>query len=120
MARKAGHKNGLAVLSPCPPEAGLWCGCRVRRPDVRLFWFGTARTEKGSNLDAVWTLPEIAGRADHRSLTGDVPCEVLARADRARVAGADLGVERVVGGGDGLLEPAQPVGGRAGRRRRRR
>src|SRR3712207_5395847 len=77
MARKAGHKNGLALLSPCPPEAGLWCGCRVRRPDVRLFWFGTARTEKGSNLDAVWTLPEIAGRADHRSLTGDVPCEDL-------------------------------------------
>src|SRR3954447_21103769 len=38
---------------PWPPQAGLWCGCHVRRPNVRLFWFGIARTETGSTLDAV-------------------------------------------------------------------
>jgi predicted ATPase with chaperone activity len=50
----------IGQLEPPPPQAGCWCGCCVRRPNVRLSWVGNARTQTGSNLDTVRMLqPEI-------------------------------------------------------------
>jgi hypothetical protein len=56
MALKAAIQEWSRPPEPYPPYAGSWCGCRERRPNVRLSWFGTARTETGSNLDAVRAL----------------------------------------------------------------
>src|SRR5215217_7076514 len=63
--RVGGPQSGMAFstalaewsrpLEPLPPYAGCWCGCRVRRPNVSLYWMGNARTQTGSSLDTVWT-----------------------------------------------------------------
>src|SRR3954452_6115802 len=63
---------------PCPPQAGLWCGCHVRRPNVRLFWFGTARTEMGSTLDTARICQlKCHGKPIITPLTERCPCEAI-------------------------------------------